>query len=486
MKTVFTFALALLAAASAWAYDFKAGDLYYNITDEAAKTVEVTYEEYSSLNNYSSLPGAIAIPETVSYNDTEYSVTSIGDWTFGYCSTLTQIVISERVVNIGNFAFSDCVALKQVAIPNKMTNIGTGAFFYCFTLTDINIPNDVTNIGESAFNGCIALTQINVGNENPVYCSEDGVLFNKEKNTLIQYPAGKKESAYTIPYYVTSIGNNAFAWCFTIKQITIPNSVTSIGEGAFWGSSSLTQINVENENPVYCSEDGVLFNKEKNTLIQYPAGKEESTYTIPYYVTSIGNDAFAYCSAIKQVTIHNSVTNIGDFAFRDCSALTEITIPNSVTSIRYQAFARCSSLMKVTIPNSVTSIEDYAFYDCSALTEITVLATVPPTVGVDAFYNVSRSIPVYVPADALEDYQAAETWKEFNYLQAMPTTVLQTPSMPESISIYGGLLYNPQQLPVSIYDMQGRMVYSGTAATVSQPAGVYVLRCTGASSKVLF
>ena len=228
------------------------------------------------------------------------------------------------------------------------------------------------------------------------------------------------------------------------------------------------------------------YNKEKNTLIQYPAGKKESAYTIPYYVTSIGNDAFAYCSAIKQVTIHNSVTNIGDFAFRDCSALTEITIPNSVTSIRYQAFARCSSLMKVTIPNSVTSIEDYAFYDCSALTEITVLATVPPTVGVDAFYNVSRSIPVYVPADALEDYQAAETWKEFNYLQAMPTTVLQTPSMPESISIYGGLLYNPQQLPVSIYDMQGRMVYSGTAATVSQPAGVYVLRCTGASSKVLF
>ena len=485
MKKAFTFALALLATASAWAYDFKAGDLYYNITDEAAKTVEVTYEENSSLNNYSSLPGAIAIPETVSYNDTEYSVTSIGDYAFEGCSTLTQITI-----------------------PNSVESIGTGAFFYCFTLTDINIPNDVTNIGESAFYGCIALTQINVGNENPVYCSEDGVLFNKEKNTLIQYPAGKKESAYTIPYYVTSIGNYAFAWCFTIKQITIPNSVTSIGEGAFWGSSSLTQINVENENPVYCSEDGVLFNKEKNTLIQYPAGKEESTYTIPYYVTSIGNDAFAYCSAIKQVTIHNSVTNIGDFAFRDCSALTEITIPNSVTSIGDYAFENCSaltqvsipdgvtsigdwtfgccsSLMKVTIPNSVTSIEDYAFYDCSALTEITVLAIVPPTVEGATFYNISRDIPVYVPAEALESYKTADVWSEFN-LQTMQTTFLQTPSMPESISVYDGMLHNPQQLPVSLYDMQGRMVYSGTAATVSQPAGAYVLRCAGASGKVLF
>ena len=181
MKKAFTFALALLAAASAWAYDFKSGDLYYNITDEAAKTVEVTYEYEFDPSNYSSLPGVVTIPETVSYNDTEYSVTSIGNDAFAYCSAITQIVISERVVNIGNFAFSYCVALKQVAIPNKMTNIGTGAFFYCFTLTDINIPNDVTNIGESAFNGCIALTQINVGNENPVYCSEDGVLFNKEK-----------------------------------------------------------------------------------------------------------------------------------------------------------------------------------------------------------------------------------------------------------------------------------------------------------------
>ena len=116
---------------------------------------------------------------------------------------------------------------------------------------------------------------------------------------------------------------------------------------------------------------------------------------------------------------------------------------------------------------------------------MTVLATVPPTIGgASTFYNVSRDIPVYVPAESLKDYQVAYTWREFN-LHAMPTA-LQTPSMPESIRVYGGLLHNPQGLPVSIYDMQGRMVYSGTAATVSQPAGVYVVRCAGASGKVLF
>ncbi len=207
--------------------------------------------------------------------------------------------------------------------------------------------------------------------------------------------------------------------------------------------------------------------------------------TIPESVTSIGNYAFQHCSALTQVTIGNSVTNIGEGAFYDCSALTQVTIGNGVTSIGDLAFYNCSALTQVTIPNSVTSIGHYAFYGCSALAEMTVLATVPPTVGGDAFYNVSRSIPVYVPAEALEDYQAAAVWKEFN-LQAMPANALQTPSMPESIRVYGGLLHNPQQLPVSLYDMQGRMVYSGTAATVSQPAGVYVVRCAGASSKVLF
>ena len=114
-----------------------------------------------------------------------------------------------------------------------------------------------------------------------------------------------------------------------------------------------------------------------------------------------------------------------------------------------------------------------------------MLATTPPTLGTDVFLNVSRTIPVYVPAESLEAYQKADIWKEFN-LQAINTSGLQTPSMPESIRMQGGMLHNPQQLHLTLYDMQGRQVYSGTAATLSQPAGVYVVRCNGASGKVLF
>ena len=216
-----------------------------------------------------------------------------------------------------------------------------------------------------------------------------------------------------------------------IKNISMPDGMTSIGNWAFYSCSSLTKV------------------------------------TIPGSVTSIGERAYLDCSALTQVNIPDGVESIGEYAFSRCSALTQVTIGNSVESIGNYAFYECSALTQVTIGNSVESIGNWAFSNCSALAEMTVLATVPPTVVINAFDGVSREIPVYVPAEALEDYQVASV-------------------MPESIRVYGGMLHNPQGLPVSIYDTQGRMVYSGTAATVSQPAGVYVVLCAGASRKVLF
>ena len=165
----------------------------------------------------------------------------------------------------------------------------------------------------------------------------------------------------------------------------------------------------------------------------------------------------------------------------------EYTIPSSVTVIGKNAFSYCAALTTLTIPASVTSIEEKAFYGCEALAEMTVLATIPPELSSNnSFEGVSREIPVYVPAASLTAYQAAEVWNEFTNLQAIGTTGLPTAVMPESIRMQGGMLHNPQGLHLTLYDMQGRQVYSGTAATVSQPAGVYVVRCAGASCKIVF
>ncbi len=349
-QTLLTFIIALLAATGAWAQEFTFDNLKYKVTDATAKTVTLT--------RYVTKPtGELTIPATVTNESTEYSVTSIGSDAFLNCSSLTAVTIPDGVTSIGSYAFRSCSSLTAVTIPEGVATIGNYAFGYCSSLTAVNIPASAINIGNWVFDACTALTQINVASGNTAYCSENGILFNKDKTTLICYPAGKPQLEYTIPSSVTVIGENAFAYCDALTQVTIPASVTSIGEWAFDG--------------------------------------------------------------------------------------------------------------------------------CTALTEMTVLATTPPTVGSMAFNSVSRTIPVYVPATSLATYQAAAVWNGFN-LQAISTTGLPAAVMPESIRMQGGMLHNPQGLHLTLYDMQGRQVYSGTAATLSQPAGVYVVRCAGASCKIVF
>ena len=154
--------------------------------------------------------------------------------------------------------------------------------------------------------------------------------------------------------------NGAFYGCTSLTSLTIPSSVTSIGNGAFWKCDSLTSITVDANNPNYSSVDGVLFNKNRTVLIQYPIGKQERSYTIPSSVTSIRNWAFDSCTSLTSITIPLSVTSIGYGAFDNCTSLTSVTIPSSVTSIGNSAFGFCRSLTSVTVSKR-TSIDIYAF-----------------------------------------------------------------------------------------------------------------------------
>ncbi|MBQ5590731.1 MAG: fibronectin type III domain-containing protein, partial [Clostridia bacterium] len=164
-------------------------------------------------------------------------------------------------------------------------------------------------------------------------------------------------------------------------------SVTSIGDWAFYGCTSLTNITVNDNNSNYCSVNGVLFNKNKTELTQYPVGNTRTFYSIPDSVTSIGDSAFEGCTKLTSVTIPNSVTSIGNNAFEDCTSLTSVTIGDSVTSIGEEAFYGCDSLTSVTIPDSVTSIGDEAFRGCTLLTKVFVPNSVT-SIGTDAFKNI--------------------------------------------------------------------------------------------------
>ena len=285
------------------------------------------------------------------------------------------IILPSTLVTIGDYAFRNCGSLTGVVIPPSVTSIGNSAFYGCFYLTGVTIPAGVTSIGYSAFSGGNHLTAITVDSNNANYSSDEGgVLFNKNKTTLIQYPAGKS-GAYTIPSSVTSIGTSAFWFCrgltgvvippsvtsigdsafgyCGLTGVTIPASVTTIGSGAFSSCDNLTNITVNDSNPNYSSQDGVLFDKNNTTLIQYPAVKS-GAYTIPAGVTSIGDNAFYWCRSLASVTIPAGVTTIGASAFLACG-LTAITIPSSVTSIGDYAFYDCDSLAGVTFEGTISS-----------------------------------------------------------------------------------------------------------------------------------
>ena len=384
-------AMVVLCAVCAGAETY--GDLEYSVLDDG--TVEIT--------DYNGSAKTVDIPEKINGK----SVTSIGDCAFRYCTSLKSITIPNSAMEIGSSAFSGCSSLTSITIPNSVTEIGVYAFKGCTSLTSITIPNSVTNIGDSTFWGCSSLTAIYVAVDNKNYTSVNGVLFNKDKTALICYPAGKTDKSYnitnsvtsigdyafngcssltsiTIPDSVTSIGSSAFSDCSKLRSITIPNSVTSIGAWAFNGCTGLTAINVAMENQNYVSPDGVLYNKDKTTIICYPAGKKGNNYKIPDGVTEIGSIAFSRCSSLTSVTIPNSVTSIGSGAFNGCTSLTRVTIPKSVTKIGWNAFSDCTSLTSITIPNSVISIDWYAFRGCTSLKSITIPNSVT-SIGKNAF-----------------------------------------------------------------------------------------------------
>jgi len=356
---------------------FRIGDLYYNL-DLQDKTAQVTWQFYLSYDNYESLTAA-NIPAAVSYEGQELNVTEIGVAAFAGCRTgITSVSIPESVTCINDSAFCHCEVLAEVNIPNSVERIGRDAFIFCLDLNGVSFGSGLKTIEFGAFTACQSLTTV------------------------------------AIPDNVERIGDTAFGSCFALKTATIGSGAASIGDHIFNSCSSLEEITVSPENPAYCSEDGVFFNKDKTILIKYPDGKA-ADYVVPGSVTKIESNAFTHSINLTSVTLPDGLITIGNTAFSFCNCLTEVVIPNSVTSIGDAAFTSCQGLTKVTIGCGVTNIGSIAFLLCNAITTIYNHAVTPQEVDVMTFGGVNADVcKLYVPAESVELYKAAPVWKNFD------------------------------------------------------------------------
>ena len=393
-----------------YSFDFDTGHL--NISGEGA------IRSYTYSNN---APWYSFSDNIVSVN-IEPGVTGIGDYAFFWCDKITSVTISNSVKSIGLSAFENCNALTSVNIPDGVESIGIDAFKNCKALTSVNISGSVKSIGEGAFSGCDELIKVTMQNgvesidnfafsgckkltdvtlPDSIKCIGDNAFQDTGLYDLYEHTgwdvcyiwnhliaanqsisgtctvkpetrtiAGRafdscsNLESITIPDSVVSIGNHAFFSCSSLKSITIPKNVTSIGDEVFYNCFDLASINVDSDNLAYCSEGGVLYNKEKTEIIRYPKEKEGTSFAIPNGVTSISVGAFADCSSLTSVTIPDSVNSIGDSAFSECSSLTGITIPDGVMEIGSKTFYYCSKMASITIPNSVLIIGENAFEGC--------------------------------------------------------------------------------------------------------------------------
>lgn len=314
-------------------------------------------------------------------------VTAIGSSAFDGCSNVTSISLPESITAIEGWAFKDCSSMTELNIPDEVKSIDIWAFQQCRSLQEITFPDNLTYVGNDAFWGCPAKRYANLGTLAAEAISKAGYSFTtRNYNYNLQYQFSddkvmglaiydfdKAATSFTIPSYITHIGNYAFNDCSSLEQVIIPDSVVDIGEHAFSKCNKLSNI------------------------------------IIPDSVTSIGAYAFNNCQNLKRVKLPCGLLKLEEHVFSGCSNLKDVSIPRGAISLGDSVFSGCSSLTNVVIPEGVTYVGGGAFYYCTKLETITIADSVE-IIGAWAFYNCSNLKSVSIPENVIEIREKAFYW----------------------------------------------------------------------------
>lgn len=433
------------------------------------------------------------------------SLTEISEGVFGGCTSLEEISIPNSVTKIGVCAFVECVGLKSFTVPNSVTSIDVAAFFRCSNLESLVLGEKVSFIGKDAFKNCLGLKKIEVSEKNTNYSSIDGILADKEKTTLLQFP-NAKTSDFNVPDMIKIIGEDAFAGCENIKTIILPEHVTTISPRAFAECINLTNIKVGNN----IDSIGPRAFQDCNSLEGFALSEKLShiadsaflfctglkSIIIPNGVKTIGISAFNGSKGMNNKTIGYGVQTIGDWAFWGCSGIIDtLFIPDNVTDVGYSAFGYNWASVLI-IGKKVEKIGDDAFVYMMQLKVVYNCNPVPQVTN-DVFYHYPYYIEpriLYVPFGSKNSYENAGLWsykKYFNIIEEKEYIVSNETIHQEHVIISntnGGLMISAAApANVAIYAINGQMVYNeylNDMKEIRLPRGLYIVKTKSMEKKV--
>ena len=377
-------------------------------TDITSAENNFTYADYMDgyeITGYTGEAEIINVPAT--HNDLQVKrITSL--------KTGRIIQIPDSITVFVIDCFRENTQLEEINIPEGTTNFPS--FFNCTSLKTIVVPDSVTGIDQYTFSSCNALEEITLpfigkkaddptyhylncifggytyeGNLNYVPHSLKKVILSSACTKIPDYAFYKCEylEEVVIGENVTTIGYSAFGQTKKIKEINIPKNVSEIQEWAFAalnGADYIEAFNVDEENENYTSVDGVLYSKNKNTLLRFPSAKptEDGSFMIPDYVKEIGPNAFRYNSSLINIDMNDNVETFNRESFYCVSNLKTIHISNSIKALPNSCFKGCKQLTSPVLPDGLESIDNYAFDECSSLKTITIPASVT-SIGTSVF-----------------------------------------------------------------------------------------------------
>lgn len=372
---IFTLTLILLSITTiivAFAASYTVKDIKWNfdIVGENATISSVTLSSKTS---------EFKIPSKVTDDSTgkEYTVTAIKNGAFkNNKNVFGKLTLPDTLVSIGSNAFEGTYIYGTVKIPESVTTIESAAFYNCDGITEVKLPQGITELKSSVFQDCFALSKVNTENIKifGYRCFRDcRALYDFKISSAAEKIDG--EAFYNCDAIegtidnsmLSSIAGNAFQNCDRIETVILPNS--GINFGAYNGCTNLQNYKVLATNPTYTSIDGVLYSKDKTTILKYPATRNDEIYKVSDTVTTINADTFNGTTKLKEVVLTKNVTTIKEKAFAS-SSIEFIYIPDSVKSIEFETFKDCKSLKTAIFGEGVEVVGSNAFSGCTAISLI--------------------------------------------------------------------------------------------------------------------